>query len=194
MSKYRTIIIIGCIFALLAVFGLISLSTYTGAFDKGNRAEQRIEAEYKELQNIMSNYRLKISEAAQVPKQYKKDLVDVIDAAIGGRYGSGGSKAAFQWIKEHNPTLDSNLYLKIQQMIQAGREEFAAAQKRFLDIKRGYRTELGSFWSGLFLEWAGYPKIEIGYPRGTDDKYKIVISKKAKQIFESGEDEAVKVF
>lgn len=49
-----------------------------------------------------------------------------------------------QFIKEHNPKLDSSVYKQLQRTIEAGRKEFAAGQTILLDRKRAYKNHLRS--------------------------------------------------
>lgn len=176
---------------LTVIIGLVAIivlgvSSYVSNYNYGNRVEQQIKAEYENNQNIMSNYLLKVQEAGQVPAMMKDDLKEVVEATLSGRYGDEGSKAVFQFIQEQNPSVDASLYTKIQQIIEAGRNDFETAQTRLIDIKRSYSTNLGYAWKGFWLDIAGYPKINL-------EDYKIILSKDAKERFESGEDKAVKI-
>ena len=92
---------------------------------------------------------------------YKSDLVELTKAAIGGRYGPDGSKANMQWLKEQNPNLDISVYKQIQQIIEGGRNDFQNGQSRQIDLKRQYETALGTFWQGMWLRIAGYPKVNL---------------------------------
>ena len=172
--------------------GTVAVSYVTYA-NYGNRSEVTIEKEYQNLQNILSQYTLKVSEAAQVPAMYRDDMKEVMTSVMTARMGADGSKAMFQWFKEHQINLDSNLYSKIQALIEAGRNQFQNAQTRFLDVKATYVANLGYVWSGLWLSIAGYPKINVGFPRGTTDDYPIVKSAAATASFETGIDGGIKL-
>jgi hypothetical protein len=91
-----------------------------------------------------------------------------------------------QWIQEQNPQLDSKVYLRIQQSIEAGRDEFKNSQTAMLDIKRSYETSLGYFWTGTWLRIAGFPKLNL-------DEYKIVSTARADNAFETGKEEPMKL-
>lgn len=179
---------LGC-FAILGVFLLISLGfvlNIVSIYNYGNRAEKQIVAEHKNLVNVLGQYSLKISEAAQVPSIYKEDVKEVITSALSARYGAEGSKATFQWLKEHNVNIDSSIYSKIQLLIESGRDEFKNNQSRFLDIKRSYETSLGYLWSGTWLRVFGYPKIDLS-------KFDIVTSEYATDAFKTGIDKGLKI-
>lgn len=159
---------------------------YVGAYNYGNTQENRIIAEHKNLENVLGQYSLKVAEAAQVPEMYRDDMKDVVGMALEGRYGPDGSKAVFQWLKEDNSParLDSTLYVKIQQIIEAGRNEYQNQQTRFIDIKRGYVTSLGYFWKGFWLKQAGYPKIDL-------KKYETTTSDFASEALSTGIDKGM---
>lgn len=123
-----------------------------------------------------------MQEAAQVTDMQRDDLVKITTAAIQGRYGDNGSRASVQFLREQNPALDSKIYVKIQQIVEAGREEFKVNQTRLVDTKRAYETELGSFWSGMWLRIAGYPKINL-------DDFKIVSTERAQDAFKKGKED-----
>ena len=186
MNKVLMSILFGFVGLFVSVVLLVAMS-YVTYYNYGNRIERQIEAAYEDNQNVLSQYTLKIQEMAQVPAMYKDDLKEVYTAAITGRYGKDGSTAMFQWLKEHNPNFSDKLYTKIQQVMEAGRNKFEHSQTRLIDLKRQYKTKLGNFWSGLWLGFIGYPKINL-------DDFKVVKSTKAVEVFDSGIDSGVKLW
>lgn len=181
--KYLGLIITVAI--LGSIIGFVAIN-YISAANYGNRAERQIVAQYEDLNNILGQYSLKVSEAAQVPTMYKDDVKEVTTAAIQGRYGTDGSKAVFQWLKEQNPTLDPTLYSKIQTIIEAGRDRFTNEQTRFIDTKRVYETDLGYVWKGFWLDLAGYPKIDL-------KDYKTVVASDTQEKFKTGVDNGIQI-
>lgn len=173
----KTWIVVVTIAAVLALLGLICFSAYVSASNYGNSMEQQLKAAQTDNKNIYAQYGQKVAEVAQVPAMYRDDLAKVVTAAISGRYGEGGSKAAFQWIQEQNPSVDPGLYKQIQQVIEAGRSNFENGQRRLIDIRRQYETALGYFWQGAWLKAAGYPKVNL-------DSFDIVSTAKADSVFE----------
>jgi uncharacterized protein (UPF0333 family) len=166
MMKQKGVISTGLVIALVAVafFGLVGLTvfgSYVSAYNYGNKMENQLVAVQQDNKNILAQYGQKVMEVAQVPTMYKDDLVKVTTAAIQGRYGADGSKATFQWLKEQNPNLDASLYKQIQQVIEAGRDNFENGQRGQIDLLRQYNTQLGSFWGGMWLKFAGYPKVNL---------------------------------
>ena len=176
--------------AVVATFigGAVALGvgSYVSAYNTGNRLEQNIKATHENNRNILAQYGNKIAEAAQVPAMQRDDLSAVVTAALEGRYGENGSQAVFQWIQEQNPTIDSTVYVQLQRMIEAGRNEFTTAQTKLTDQKRVYETSLGSFWQGTWLSVAGYPRIDLA-------EYKIVSTIRADDAFKSGIEEPLQL-
>lgn len=172
-----------------AILTLIPLISFVSAYNAGNRAEQSIVAVYENNEQILAQYGQKVKEAAQVPGMARDDYTKLFKDVMAGRYGDDGSKAVFSMITEQNPTLGPEMYTQIQRIIEAGRDEFKAEQRRLVDEKRSYRTALGSLWGGTWLRIAGYPTIAIGHPRGTADDYPAISTAYAKGAFEKGVEE-----
>lgn len=178
-----TIITLG-ILGLIAVVAFSLFGTYVSYYNRGNTMEKAIEAQYEENQNILSQYSLRVAEAAQVTELYTDDLKDVVGAAMAGRYGENGSEAVFQWIQEQNPNVDASLYTQVQRVIEAGRNRFENGQTALIEKKRTYETELDSFWGQFWFGMAGYPKIDL-------DDYPIITSEHSNDAFESGVDRGI---
>jgi len=162
--------------ALIALVGMACFSSYRSAYDYGNSMENQLKAKQTDNKNIYAQGVQKVLEIVQVNDMYRDDLTKVVTAAIEGRYGEGGSKATFQFLQEHNPTLDPGLYVKVQQVIESFRSNFENGQRGLIDIRRQYETKLGSFWGGMWLKWAGYPKVTLS-------DFDIVSTAKADQVF-----------
>lgn len=173
---------------LIAVVGIggVAFLSYISAYNTGNRLENQIVATYEDNQNILAQYSNRIAEAAQIPAMQRDDLTAVVTAALDARYGEEGSRAMFQFIQEQNPNIDSAVYTQLQRMIESGRIDFAAAQTRLIDQKRVYQTALGTFWGGMWMRIAGYPKINL-------DDYKIVTNARTEDAFETGMEEPMKL-
>lgn len=188
MKKQNGSLLVGVLVSVGAVvaIGAVLAGSYITNYNYGNRAEKQIEATWENNENILAQYSLKIAEMAQVPEMYKDDLKEVYTAAITGRYGSDGSQAMMQWLQEQNPNLDSAIYSRLQQTMEAGRNKFEHAQTELVDQKRGYETNLGYLWKGFWLGAAGYPKIDL-------DAFGIITSSHAKSTFESGVDTGIKL-
>jgi hypothetical protein len=187
------LIIVFCLLGIIGTLGLICVTAYFQAATLGNESENTIEASWEQSENVLSNFKLKVMEMAQVTTMSVDDKVRIVDATMGGRYGKDGLKAAWAWIKENNINADDELYQKLQRTFEAGRNDFEKSQKILVDTKRSYKNDLGNPWSGFWLRMVGYPRLNVGYPRGTQDDYKIISSKGARNAFETGMDEVTKV-
>lgn len=174
--------VVGLFVAVIIGFAVM----YFSASNYGVKAEAQLEATWTNNQNILGQYTLKVQEVASVPEMYKNDLKEVLSAEFTGRYGKDGSKATMQWIRERSNKFDSTLYGKIQQVIEAGRNEFQAAQTRLTDEKRAYVTELGTVPRSWFLSMAGFPRTDLS-------KYKPVVAGDTAKAFETGVQAPIKL-
>lgn len=178
--------------AVLAILGvLIALGgffamNYIKYHNIGVQYEQRLKGVWSENTVVLNTYTTKVQEVAQVPGMYKEDLSSVIKDTFSGRYGKDGSKAVVQFIQEQNMNLDPSMYRQIQQVMEAGRNEFQTSQKMLIDVKMNYEAQLGYFWSGLWLGFAGYPKVNL-------DDYKILKTADVEAKMESGVDSVIKL-
>jgi hypothetical protein len=178
---------LGLTLAGIVVVALIALGCYVSGNNTGNRFETQLDAQYNNMQNVLAQYSLKVTEVAQVPTMAKDDLKEVAQAALSGRYGPNGSQAVFQWIQENYPgSVDPQLYRNLQQIIEGGRNKFENEQTLFLDQKKSYKAALGNIPGKWFLSWAGYPKKD-------PDSYKLITSIGAAKTFETGVDEGIQL-
>ena len=172
------------VLGFFALVGVTVVGTYVSYANQGATSEQQIKAKYENMQNVLSGYSLKVAEAAQVPSMYKNAVIDVAKAAISGRYGANGSQATFQFLKEQNPNLDPKLFVKIEEIIEGGRDNFQIEQTQFIDMKRSYQTQLALVWSGFWLRTAGYPKLDFS-------QYKTITSEHSNEAFATGVDKGL---
>ena len=162
---------------LLHVFG------YVGFSNDANKFEVDIKAKYADNKNVYDNGWKKVKEAAQVPDLQVEALQKVYATTMQGRYGADGSKALFQFIKEQNPVIDQTTFIKIQQDIEAFRNEFQSNQTRLVSRKQAYETFLTATTSGRFYNMVGsYPHIDL-------TKFDIVTSEKTEKDFDTKKSE-----
>lgn len=167
---------------LLAVVG-----SYVSAANYGNTAEVELKAKYADNQNVYANGTQKVIEMAQVPDMYVDAVSKVTRDAIGGRYGQDGSKAVFQMLREQNPQIDPSMFIKIQQTIEAFRNEFQHSQTALLDRCATYEKQRGYVFSGFWLRLAGYPKMDI------TNMCTIVTTDKTAKTFETKRDSGLQL-
>jgi hypothetical protein len=172
--------------AVIGVIGLTAVGSYVSAANYGNAMEQRLEAKYQDNENVLSSGYQKLEGVAQVPAMARDDAIAIFTAAVQGRYGQNGSQAVVQMIRESNPIQDPQLYRKIQQVVESTQNEFQKSQTEMLDIKRSYQTELGTVWKGMWLKFAGYPKVDL-------NKYRIISTERAQDAFKTGKQAPIKL-
>ena len=172
MSTKILLGVLAIVFLLVVGAGCDACATHNSCV----RQENGLEAQYQQNQNNYANYFNKLKEVAQVPSLYTDALEKLYKQAISGRYGEGGSKAVVSFIQEQNPSLDPSMYVKIQQVIEAGRNSFEADQKTLLDKRRVYQDTLGQFPGSMVAGMMGFPKVDL-------KKYDPVINDETAQAF-----------
>lgn len=179
---------IGAIVGGLAIIMLVvGVGTYFSFANKGVDFEESIDAQVDQNQNKYSEFTQTAVESMGVAKQYQAAVKDVIVAGIEGRFGEGGSKSLVQAFNEAYPaTLDPTLFNRVQQVIESGRRDFSAEQKMLISKVQGYKSALRKPWSGMWLEYAGYPTIDL-----TASKYNPVVSENTRETFKTGTDKGI---
>jgi hypothetical protein len=123
-----------------------------------------------------------ISQQVQLTQKYAEDFKDVYKSMLQGRYGEQGSQAMWQWIKEQNPQLDASLYTKVQNTIEAQREQFFTEQKKLISYNKTHKDLRQTFPGSFFV--GNRPDVE----------FNIITSEKTKQVAETGEENDVNLF
>lgn len=154
----KVLLVIGAVLLILTFSIITSLISNYNSFVT---QEKIISAQYEQNKNNYDNYFKKVKEVAQVPEMYIADMEKVFRGVMEGRYGKEGSKAMWQWLQEQNPNIDASIYKQIQQVIEAGRNDFEANQKALIDKKRVYETMLGVFPQNIIAGIFGFPRIDL---------------------------------
>lgn len=165
------------------VFSLILIGSYTSAYNYGNTMDNKVQAQYQQMENVLAQYSQRIQELVQVPVMYKDDLKEVISATMQGRYGQDGNKAVFSFIKEHSQGFDSSLYKTVSQSIEAGRKDFEFENKKLIDLTTEYKISIGTLYTGFWMRVAGFPKIDL-------TQYKPISNTYAAETFKAGKEVA----
>lgn len=179
MTKW---IVLG-VLALIPVIGFLSYVSY---YNSAVGMESSIVAQYNDNKQELATYGLKVIESARVSDKYKDSVKEVAIAAIEGRYGEDGAKQAILLITEQNPSIDSSVYLNLQQTIQAGRDAYKNKQTLLMDKCRAYTNLQKSFVSGFYLRLAGFPRTN---DPTFETMCKPITSARAEKAYEAGQDE-----
>lgn len=181
----KILIAIGSIFGVFLLLTVGLVVGYVNFSNDANGFEVDIPAQYQQMKNVYDNGWKQVMETAQVTDNYTDQMKEVWQAALAGRYGSKGSQAVFQFIKEANPTIDASLQKKVQEQIEGFHSTFSASQTKIISEKQSYGRYLNATTSGRFYNMLGhYPHIACGIPDGSDDKYAILTSDKTDTDFQ----------
>lgn len=162
---------------MFAVAGVVVMNIYN-AMKLGNEKENRIVAIQDNNKNIYANGTNEIMTIAKVPKMYAKDLKEIVTAEIQGKYGDKGSQATIQFLQDRQIPLTPELYKEIPLSIRNFHAKFESAQTTQIEEIREYKTWLGEPIRGMFLGFAGYPKIRL-------EDFKPVTSDLTEEVYES---------
>lgn len=184
--KTGTIAVIGGILSAILLFVAVSAFSIISVRNGFVRSENGITAQYTQNQNSYDAYFKTIKEMAQVPDMYRDDFRSIINQDMSGRYGKNGSKAVFQWLKEHDISLPEGLYNKLQTAIEGGRIKFANDQTILVDKVRLYKNSLQVFPENILAGFLGYPKIKFS-------DYDIVTSTETEKVFKEKKSEVLQV-
>jgi hypothetical protein len=172
---------------LLAVVAILGLS-FIGVYNSCNSQEKGILAVHNDMQNVHASMFNQMKSQGLAVEKYGDMVIQAINEAMSGRYGEGGSRAAFQWIQENNPTIDAAVMEKLQVAIEAGYNRFEATQRTKIDRLRIYKRDLDSFPKGFIAKIFGYPKINLA------EMEQVISTKETKKTFETKEMETIDPF
>lgn len=164
------------VLVVLVIFGSILAGSAISFRNECVRMENGIAAQYEQNKNSYDQYFKTVKEMAQVPEIMTNDFRKLYDGVMAGRYGKGGSKAVFQWLKEQNPQLPQEVYVKLQTAIEAGRNRFAADQQMLIDKTREYKNYYQTFPNNIWAKAMGYPGIDLS-------QYSVVTSDETEKTF-----------
>lgn len=179
------LITLGVILGAIVLFGGIVAGGLITNYNYAVGVEETIRAKASDNEQVLSSFYNQLEETVQVQDIYAEDFRESMTAMLAGRYGDGGSQAAFQWIQEAMPNLDPSMYQEVQRLIQTGRTNFESEQTMLLDFTRQYRTRLRSFPDNIYLSVLGFPKLDLDDPR-----YNPVVSGDAREVFDTGVEDA----
>jgi hypothetical protein len=198
MSTALKVLLVAAALAIVSV-----LSCFGSAVSWYNDAvalEEATKAQWRDNQNEYDSFWKKVQEIAQVADKYKDDFKGLLVSETQAKFGPEGSKAVMQWFQERQINLDPQMYRKIQDVIESGRDGFKRSQTELLDKQRKFGFHIRSFWGRMWASWYNMPHTlagELAPPKDIDGDgkltvldYPIVTSAKTKAVFQSGEDNA----
>lgn len=127
-----------------------------------------------------------IQQVAAVPSKYAKDFAGIYQPLMEARYGTGeggnSDGSLMKWIQERNPEFNSDLYGKVQTVVEAKRAEFKTVQIAARDIKRTHDNLMQTIPSRFFV--GGVEALPIV----------MVTSTRTEETFEEGVDDNLELF
>lgn len=180
-GKFIAIGIISFIIVVL-LFGALYA---TNLYNEAKRGENKIIGANENRVSVLSVYSAKISDMVKLTEVSKRQLQEVVTQQLQARYGKDGSTAVFQWLKENNIPVDQEMHKQILRNMEAGRNDFEAAQKVLISAKQAQYDMLNTLPDGYVLRnWMGFPKLKYGYDGSADD-YAVIKSDYSKKVFET---------
>lgn len=186
-------IALGSVAAILVA----AVMTYTSYYNGAVRMETAINLSYQDNRQVLATYGLKVVESMKVTGRYAEQTKELVQAAMEGRFGNSkiGSEGqpvtvsyAMRNLSEQYPQLDSKLYLNVQQLVQAGRDEFKNGQKVLLDKCAIYENMQNELFSGFMLRLAGFPTATPKDGVTFDVKCKPITSESSNEAYGKGFD------
>ncbi len=198
----RIFAVVAAALAILVVVGLFSGVAW---YDEAVAKEEGVKAQYKDNQNEYDSFWKKVQETAQVPNKYKDDFKDILVSETQAKYGEQGSQATMQWFQDRQITFSDQMYVKVQNLIESGRNDFKRGQTLLLDKQRIFSVYTKTSWGRFLAHFTEMPSTlhgDLAPPKDVDGDgrltvldYTIVTSSKTKGIFATGEEnEVVNVF
>ena len=166
---------------VLGSLALLVISVTWSSYNTFVGYEEDIQAIDKEMQSVHANGQKNIRGQGIAVEKYGEIFSQGLKIAIEGRYGKTGSQAAFQWLKEENPTIPPEIMQKLQQAIEATYNKFEATQRTKIEMVAAYRKKLRRPPSSWVAKGFGFPTIDM---KAADS---IITSAETKRDFETGE-------
>lgn len=174
-------VIIGIFAGLVVSVGLVMTIMYFSYNNKEVRLREAITAKIEVNKSSYTKMWEVLNQKAGVTKEYAKNFKEIYPDLIAGRY-SNGQGQLMNWIQEHNPNFDTNLYKDLMMSIEAQRESFHSNQVALQDLSRQHNSLLKTIPSKWFLS-----SVEpIDVPN--------VINDEAEKAFETGKEVKMNLF
>lgn len=173
--------IVGIVLVVLAV---IIGAMWVSISNQEISLRNEVKAQQKNVMVVFDMTWKVISQQAEVADQYKDAFAKIYPDLMAGRYGDPKKerKVLLSFITESNPNFDVKLYEKVSVSIEAQRVNFAAEQKKLLDLKREHDTLRQTFPGSMVV--GSRPEIEL----------QIVTSTKTDEAFNTGKEDDTKLW
>lgn len=211
-GKGMMVMVIGLvIMAMVALVG-VSLYEYTNSVrNEGIGHELSLSAQYQDNQNELSTFISNFREQMGISERKSEKIHDILVGAVKGRYesqngnvGYGKGSPFFSAIMEAYPDLKGlDMYDKVASLVSSGREAYKAKQSKLLDQLRAYDNwRKQGFVRSWLVNQLGFPSDNLEARIGTkvsrakdarDQMYLIVLASDAKNAYETGTLEPLKV-
>jgi hypothetical protein len=178
-----TLIIVGGIFAMLALIVIVLASTGVGWYNTASRLKVQYDAKLAANHAELDNLKKKISQSAEVTDENMKALEKIFTGYAEARTPKGSEHALANWIKESVPSVDTSTFKNLQNIIVGSRDAWTMRQTEIVDISREYNSMLVVFPQNLVLKMFGFEKIiptivtstetETAFKTGLDDNKKV---------------------
>ncbi len=183
MSAGKIFGIVALVF-FLGVFGIVGMgvSFHNSEVTLRNTFDRKIDANTTDFDNMWKT----IQQVAQVPAEHKNGFREVMEGYAEARAAGKGEGAFLSIMQEAVPdfTGSTELFAKVQTVVEAKREAWTTRQKELVDLKLQHDNLTtrfpGVFWAGLL----GRDALEL----------KLVTSGRTADAFETGVDENVDLF
>ena len=163
--------------AMVLVIGLIVFMMSISYQNSYERIGEDILSQYKKIETDYDKKSRIILQQAGIAKKFTSEFRGIYKDMMTSRYGSEGSKAAFQWIKEQNPQLSDALYAKLMTTVEAQHTAFSRKQEKVAMMVAESNKMLKTAPSKWFVD-------------GEIKEAKIVSSSNTKVIMETGIDDS----
>ena len=175
-STTMVLVFILWLIVLAVVGGIASFASYNNT---AVSMEENIVKLDKSSESLLSNGAMTILEKAKVKDSYAEDFTEQLRVSIGSR-SANEQGLAMKWIKEHNPSMNDQLYLDLSAYIEGMRRDFHVKRDSLQDACSTYKIELRSFPGKIAYNLFGFPNIDL------NDKCKVISDKNTSEAFDTG--------
>ncbi len=203
----RPLTIAVCVTILIVGYlSVMCLITYTTVRNEGAEKEPALSQQFNSTVAFYGQLRQSVADQLSVSREKSNAMDAILSDAVKGRYDMPGQpgvvdrQAVFSAIKEAYPdTSGLNIYDRVLENIQAGRQHFANQQVQLQDMVRDYKTwcTTGSLFHPYWVKKLGFPRNNLVAKIGDkeyhgqaalDKMSQVIIDQDTIQIFRTGVD------